>query len=80
MQLSELEITKQLKKRGPVHWQEVVNKPGWTLVGWGDEAVVVGHPAKPYVLRIFSKDTPYVDWVNLVKSHQENPHFHEIID
>jgi hypothetical protein len=75
MQLSELEITKQLKKRGPVHWQKVVNKHGWTLVGWGNEAVVVGHPEKPYVLRIFSKDTPYVDWVNLVKSHQENPHF-----
>jgi hypothetical protein len=75
MQLSELEITKQLKRRGPIHWKDVVSKYGWHIVGQGDEAVVVGHPEKPYVLRIFSKDTPYVDWVNLVQAHQANPHF-----
>lgn len=75
MQISELQITKQLKKRGPVYWKQVVEQHGWTLVGQGNEAVVVQHPQKPYVLRIFSRDNPYVDWVKLVQTHQQNPHF-----
>jgi hypothetical protein len=75
MNLAELEITKQLKKRGPVYWQQVVKSHGWTLVGRGTEAVVVKHPQKPYVLRIFSTDTSYVDFVKLVQQNQQNPHF-----
>ncbi len=75
MKLQELEISKQLKRRGPVYWRDVVEKHGWSLVGRGLEAVVVKHPQKPYVLRVFSTDTPYVDFVKMVQAHQSNPHF-----
>ena len=75
MNLNELEISKTLRKRGPINWRNLFEKNGWKFIGMGREAAVGEHPTKPYVLRVFSRDTPYVDFVSLVKQHQSNPHF-----
>ena len=74
MKLNEIELTKKLKK-GYVRWREVFEQHGWHFLGSGIEATVGRHPSKPYAVKVFSRDTPYVDFVALVKKHQNNPHF-----
>jgi len=74
MNLHEIELTKYLKK-GYVHWRGVFEEHGWYFLGSGIEATVGRHPSKPYAVKVFSRDTPYSDFVALVQKHQNNPHF-----
>jgi hypothetical protein len=75
MKILELELTKQLKSRRYVSWQDIFHDHGWRFLGQGIEATVGRHPQKPYVVKVFDRDTAYPDFVQLVQQHQNNPHF-----
>jgi hypothetical protein len=58
MNLSELEITKDVRERY-VDWKTVFEKHGWSVLGEGIEATVGQKPGKPYVLKVFPSTSAY---------------------
>lgn len=80
MQLSELQISKDLKYLSPsiTHHTAVLSsileKHGWHLLGKGFEAAVAEHPEKSYVLKIFPSLSKYGDFVKFVQNHANNVH------
>jgi hypothetical protein len=76
MQIKELEISHKLKRSlGGSDLANMLHQLGWKPLGHGFEAGVAQHPLKPYVIKIFPKNSPYVHFVNMVQSHPKNPHF-----
>lgn len=75
MHINELEIGWKLKRSlGGSDLANLLRQKGWTPLGFGFEAGVAEHPDKAYVLKIFPKNSPYTQFVQLVKSHAQNPH------
>ena len=76
MQIKELEISHKLKRSmGGSDLANVLHQNGWTPLGHGYEAGVAEHPHRSYVLKIFPRKSPYVQFVNMVQTHPQNPHF-----
>jgi len=65
------------KKMGMVIQQ--LGKLGWLPIGSGYWSKVFSHPSKPYVLKIFMDDTNYLEYLQIVKANQSNPHVPKII-
>ena len=67
------------KKKG---WRWVVQKlmkdHGFEKLGHGSYASVFIHPKYPFVLKLFVKDSGYLDWLRFVKANQNNPHVPKI--
>jgi hypothetical protein len=76
MNLSELEISKTLKRvgyAGDIPIQTLLDKHGWTLLGTGMEAMVAQKPGAPYVLKLFITKSAYVHFVAYCQQHADNP-------
>ena len=75
MKIQEIQLYKDLKdidySRDMI---SVIERYGWKVLGWGFEGVVAEHPNKPYVLKLFTSQSKYAKFVNLVQRHP-NPHF-----
>lgn len=72
MKIKELRISRDVKElESP---RKILSTHGWHVLGAGVEGAVAEHPNKSYVLKLFNSSSKYVEFVNFVKSHQDNPH------
>lgn len=81
MKLDEIEARKKLQALSSLSQDDpiaelgsIFEDHGWTLLGTGAEAAVATHPSRPYVLKVFEKESLYTKFVNFVESHPTNPH------
>ena len=57
----------------------LLRRAGYENLGHGSFANVYQKPGKPYVLKVFtSEDTGYLAYLDLIRKHQDNPHFPKI--
>ena len=72
MKIQELELTHDLRNM----WrpQDILEKYGWKVLGWGVEGAVAEHPTKPYVLKLYSKTSKYSRFVEFVQANQSSPY------
>jgi hypothetical protein len=77
MNLTELEISDQLKKIGhPASYKlhGIMRDYGWKVLGTGFEATVAEKPGKPYVLKVFPKSSKYTQFVKFCQHHSDSPY------
>ena len=76
--INELQITKDLKNRFASP-KEILAKYGWNVLGYGADGAVAENPNEKYVLKLFSTDSKYTDFVKYIaQPHQNNPHLPKI--
>lgn len=81
MKLRKLKISQDLKNiKNTSHPHDITSLPillnsGWRKMGSGMEAIVMGNPKKPYVLKLVVPDSKYTYFVNMVQQYPDNPHF-----
>jgi hypothetical protein len=74
-QINEIEIRTALKgSRHPQSAKDVLTKHGWNILGRGIEALVAAHPKKPYVLKLFPKNSEYRWFVQYCQTNPNNPY------
>lgn len=50
-----------------------IKKDGWSVLGTGYFSHVFEHPAKPYVVKLFTNSPNYMDYLKFVIANQNNP-------
>ena len=57
---------------------QLLGKYGFTLTGEGFYGQVFINPNHDYALKVFRKDTGFMNWLNFCRKHQNNPYIPKI--
>lgn len=71
MKLNEIELRRDLESNDP---KLILKKYGWNVLGSGYEGAVASHPNKPYVLKLFERDSLYKMFLVFCRENQGNIH------
>jgi hypothetical protein len=77
MNLQELEISQKLQPiKHPASYKlhNIMRDHGWNILGTGFEATVAEKPGMPYVLKVFPRNSKYVQFVQFCQQNPHNPY------